>query len=333
MSHRNGLRTLAAAAAGALVTLGLVAAVVVGGLLHDGSRASASSAAPTRPVADHTTSSKLSGDSLSKLYDKVKGGVAFIQSTTAQGSATGSGVVLDTQGHILTNEHVVDGAQRLQVRVGDRGSLVSAQLVGADASKDLAVLKVDPADTGKLQALPLADSSSTAVGQSVIAIGSPYGLESTLTSGIVSALGRDIQSPGGQTISGAIQTDAAINPGNSGGPLLNSDGEVIGINAQIATESGASAGVGFAIPANLVKQSLASLESGTLNDQQTQQDQTQQDPSQQADPYATPDDGTQQTDPYASPDDGTDQTDPYGEDPTDPYGDSATPDAGGVQVY
>jgi putative serine protease PepD len=340
MTQRNGFRTLAAAAAGALVTLSLVAAIVIGGLLHDRGKNNPASSSAT-PVADASSgSSKLSSDSLSKLYQHVKNGVAFIQNTTASGADTGSGVVLDTQGHILTNEHVIDGTQKLQVRLGEHGKLVDAQLVGADASKDLAVVKVDPSQTGTLHPLPLAKASSAQVGQSVIAIGSPYGLEGTLTSGIVSALGRQIQSPSGVAIDGAIQTDAAINPGNSGGPLLNADGEVIGINAQIATQSGASAGVGFAIPADVATKALPSLESGTLNNQQTQSEQTQQtDPSQQ---QQQPQQQVDPTDPYGdgSGTDGTDPTDPYGDgsgtdgtDPTDPYGDGSGTDGTQASPY
>jgi putative serine protease PepD len=165
--------------------------------------------------------------------------------------AQGSGFVYDTSGHVVTNAHVVDGAQSVKVRFSN-GKTYGATVVGVDASTDLAVLKVDAPESA-LHALELADSSQVAVGDVVVAIGSPFGLENSVTAGIVSALGRSMQAPNGYTINGAIQTDAAINHGNSGGPLLDLDGKVIGVNAQIESESGGSDGVGFAIPSNTVK--------------------------------------------------------------------------------
>jgi len=308
----SSIRATALAGLSVLAVIGAGTVIIASGAVGEPARKTGDQPVTgSRPVSD--TSSATSG-SLAALYKSVQDGVAFIQA----GQGSGSGFVIDTQGHIVTNDHVVAEATSFQVRLGEKGKLVDATLVGADPSTDLAILKVDPAQTGPLHPLPLGDSGSVQVGQSVIAIGSPYGLSGTLTSGIVSALNRDIQSPGGQTISGAIQTDAAINPGNSGGPLLDRKGRVVGVNAQIATASGGSAGVGFAIPISIVKQAIPKLESGQGPDTQQQApDQTQVDPSQgQADPY-----GQEQTDPY-----GTDQADPYGQEQTDPYGtDQADP--------
>ena len=181
-------------------------------------------------------------------------------SGTAQ--AQGSGFVYDTSGHVVTNAHVVDGAQSVRVRFSN-GKTYDATVVGVDASTDLAVLKVD-APASALHALELADSQ-VAVGDVVVAIGSPFGLENSVTAGIVSALGRSMQAPNGYTINGAVQTDAAINHGNSGGPLLDLDGKVIGVNAQIESESGGSDGVGFAIPSSTVKSIVTQiLEDGSV---------------------------------------------------------------------
>jgi len=179
---------------------------------------------------------------------------------TGSGGGTGSGFVLDDAGYILTNEHVVEGARSVRVRFTE-GAPVSARVVGADASSDLALLKVDAGDR-KLTPLKLGSSKALKVGQSAIAIGSPYRLEGTLTTGVISAIGRSIQSPDNFTIDGAVQTDAAINPGNSGGPLLDGSGRVIGINAQIASTSGSNDGVGFAIAIDTAKDILPALKSG-----------------------------------------------------------------------
>jgi putative serine protease PepD len=168
-----------------------------------------------------------------------------------EAQAQGSGFVIDTDGHIVTNEHVVDNADSVSVRFWN-GSTYQASVVGSDQSTDLAVIKVD-APQSILHPLTLGDSSDVRVGDTVVAIGSPFGLEETLTSGIVSAVHRQMQAPNRFTINDSIQTDAAINHGNSGGPLLNSSGEVIGVNAQIAGDTGANVGIGFAIPSDTVK--------------------------------------------------------------------------------
>jgi len=164
----------------------------------------------------------------------------------------GSGFVLSTEGYILTNDHVVDGATRIEVDFND-GTLARAHVVGTDPDADLAVIQVENVDAAKLIPVNFANSDDLFIGQTVLAIGSPFGERWTLTSGIVSGKERLIQGLGGYSIGGVIQTDAAINPGNSGGPLLNLNGEVVGVNSQIATTAGSSSGVGFAIPSNLAQ--------------------------------------------------------------------------------
>ncbi|MEN0004015.1 MAG: trypsin-like peptidase domain-containing protein [Bacteroidota bacterium] len=174
----------------------------------------------------------------------------FSRDVTEIPRGTGSGFVWDTEGHIITNFHVIQGADRAQVTLGDRTTW-QAKLVGKAPEKDLAVLKIE-APEDQLIPIPIGKSSNLRVGQSVYAIGNPFGLDQTLTTGIVSALGREIESVSGIPIRDAIQTDAAINPGNSGGPLLNSSGELIGVNTAIYSPSGASAGIGFSIPVDAV---------------------------------------------------------------------------------
>jgi S1-C subfamily serine protease len=174
----------------------------------------------------------------------------FMEPVPTEGA--GSGFVIDPRGYILTNFHVVQGAQAISVTLGDR-SHFDAKFVGADERNDIALIKIEPKDR-KLNALTMGDSDNLQVGQTVLAIGNPFGFQSTLTTGIVSALGRTVQTGQTTVIDGAIQTDAAINQGNSGGPLLNSHGEVIGINSAIYTPTGTTAGIGFAIPISTAKQ-------------------------------------------------------------------------------
>ena len=177
---------------------------------------------------------------------------------------TGTGFVIDTAGHIVTNNHVVEGATRIEVNFFD-GSIYRGEIVGVDPDSDLAVIKVDRPAT-ELHPVALGDSDQAFIGEEVIAIGSPFGERWTLTTGVVSALNRDISSLSTFRIGSVIQTDAAINPGNSGGPLLNLRGEVIGVNAQILSQTGVASGVGFAIPSNLVKRVAQSLiETGTVS--------------------------------------------------------------------
>src|SRR4051794_27056265 len=209
------------------------------------------------------------------IYERVAPGVVFVRATIVQdvpspfglapssqrSEATGSGFVVDTEGRILTNYHVVAGASSVDVSfAGNRTA--RATVVGTDPSNDLAVLKVDPAGL-QLSPLDLGHSSSVRVGDPALAIGNPFGLDRTLTSGIVSALQREIRAPDGFTIDHVIQTDAAINPGNSGGPLLDAAGRVIGINSQIATSGSGSQGnigIGFAVPIDTARAELPQLE-------------------------------------------------------------------------
>ena len=179
----------------------------------------------------------------------------FGDESTTGGS--GSGFVIDREGHLLTNYHVIEGADTVQVTLAD-GSGHEAKVIGADASNDLAVIKIDvPAE--QLIPLNLGDSSGLLVGQKVLALGNPFGLERTLTTGIISSLDRSIKAKNGRTIKGIIQSDAAVNPGNSGGPLLNSRGEVIGMNTAIISQVGQSAGISFAVPINSIKRILRPL--------------------------------------------------------------------------
>lgn len=169
----------------------------------------------------------------------------------------GSGFVWDRQGHVVTNFHVVDGAEQVEVALADHTHW-RARLVGIAPEKDLAVLRID-APAERLEPLPVADSTRVRVGQTVLAVGNPFGFDHTLTTGIVSALGRTVDSPSGVRIHDVIQTDAAINPGSSGGPLIDSRGRLVGVNTAIYTTSGASAGVGFAIPAAAVMRAVPHL--------------------------------------------------------------------------
>ncbi len=202
---------------------------------------------------------------VTSVYDRVSPSVVHITSRTevfdffrgiVPREGTGSGFVWDREGHIVTNNHVIEGAQEVVIILAD-GTEAPAQLVGADAYNDLAVLKIEvPAE--KLTPVELGDSSTLRVGQRVIAIGNPFGLDRTLTTGVISALGRVIQTDAGP-LGEAIQTDAAINPGNSGGPLLDSRGKVIGVNTAIRSPSGGSVGIGFAVPVNTVKRVVPEL--------------------------------------------------------------------------
>ena len=210
---------------------------------------------------------------------------------------------------------------RSRSRSAPTGSSFPAEIVGIDPSRDLALLDVDGND---LPTLELGDSDNVEVGDDVYAIGNPYGLDHTFTTGVVSALGRELQAPDGATIEGGIQTDAAINPGNSGGPLLDADGKVIGVNSQIATggnEQGGNVGIGFAIPAKTVSEFVDQARSGDLSQQDQQQPEQQQPEQQQpVDPYG------QQGDPYGE------QADPYGQQ-ADPYGEQADPYGQQVDPY
>jgi putative serine protease PepD len=216
------------------------------------------------PVSDSQPAAATSGLSVNSIYKRTYRGVVDVKvsSQTSDGfggarsqSAEGSGFVYDTSGHIITNQHVVAGATSVHVTFWN-GKTYTAHVVGTDPSTDLAVLKVD-APSSVLYPLTLGDSNNVQVGDNVVAIGSPFGLAETVTAGIVSALHRQMTSPNNFAINDSIQTDAAINHGNSGGPLLDDQAHVIGVNAQIESDSGGSDGVGFAIPSNTIK-SIAS---------------------------------------------------------------------------
>jgi putative serine protease PepD len=250
---------------GALViALPLMGLAIGGAFTTSGNDSVAATPAPAAPTVTTSTGNVTAAarnvTDVSDLYSRVSPGVVSIDVTSAEGSGTGSGFVLDRNGYILTNDHVVDGAQTVSVHFGE-GSGVSARVIGADPSTDLALVKIDPAGR-KLTPVVLGDSKGLKVGQPAIAIGSPFRLEGTLTTGVISALGRSIQSPNGFSIDNVIQTDAAINPGNSGGPLLDATGKVVGINAQIATSTQSNSGVGFAIPIDTAKTVLTQLKSG-----------------------------------------------------------------------
>jgi putative serine protease PepD len=217
-----------------------------------------------RASATPISQPRAAAGSVSDIYARTSPAVAFIEAEGAGGGATGSGFLIDAQGHVVTNQHVVDAGERFTVRFGEEGDPIPARAVGEDPSTDLAVLEVDPDKVpAETEPLELASSAELRPGDAAIAIGSPFGLSGTITTGVISALDREIQSPNGFPISGVLQTDAAINPGNSGGPLLDAEGRVIGVNSQIA--SGASqqnSGVGFAVPVDTVKEVVPQLLEG-----------------------------------------------------------------------
>ncbi|HEX4745437.1 MAG TPA: trypsin-like peptidase domain-containing protein [Gaiellaceae bacterium] len=238
-----------------LVVAGLVATLVLGvglgvasfALLDDGDATTI-----VRQVTVQGAEPVASGDlSASAIYERASKAVVEISARGGSQQAQGSGFVYDSAGHVVTNQHVVAGSSAISVSFWN-GVQLDAELVGTDPSTDLAVLRVD-APAGLLSPLQLADSSTVRVGDPVLALGSPFGLEGTITAGIVSALHREMTAPNNFTITDTIQTDAAINHGNSGGPLLDRRGRVIGVNAQIESESGGSDGVGFAIPSSTVR--------------------------------------------------------------------------------
>ena len=262
---RRSRPTIIVASLLAAACLGAGGGAVAYSQLHD-SGSSTVVKQVTVEQADQASSAPLS---VNQVYRRAYRGVVEITVTEPATSATpfggsggtqqaqGSGWVYDTDGHIVTNDHVVDGATSIKVRFSD-GKTYSATTVGTDRSTDLAVIKVD-APSSELHPLTVGDSTQLQVGDGVVAIGSPFGLEETVTSGIVSALHRAIQGQTNFTINDSIQTDAAINHGNSGGPLLNTQGQVVGVNAQIKSDSGGNEGVGFSIPSATVKSVASQL--------------------------------------------------------------------------
>jgi putative serine protease PepD len=250
----------------------VLALALGGGYPRTPSTAPASTTTPA--VSSPTTSGHAkavanTAPSATQIYERDSAGVVSITARTPEGVDEGTGFVLNETGLILTNDHVVAGASAIQIGVGSGSSKTTreAKLLGEEANSDVALIQVNPSGLG-LKALKLGDTSTMRVGDQVYAIGNPYGLEETFTRGIVSALNREIQAPDGARISGAAQTDAALNPGNSGGPLLNTQGEVVGVNSQIASDQSSqggqpgSTGVGFAISTATVKQAVASIEGG-----------------------------------------------------------------------
>jgi len=243
------LRTVALVAALALAVAALAVGVVA--LFDDD--------AGGGEIAGSTGGKPLAATQVGRVYDAAGPAVVSVQA----GPAVGTGFVVRTDGTIVTNAHVVGAAGTAQVRFGDTGRLLEAEVLGTDPSSDLAVLRVDPGSAGRLRALRLADSGRVRVGDAVVAIGHPFGLDRTATAGIVSGVGRSIEAPDGFQIDDAIQTDAPINPGNSGGPLLDARGRVVGVNSQIATAGGGgNIGIGFAVPANTVRDVLPRLSRG-----------------------------------------------------------------------
>jgi len=258
---------------GAVVAVIGLIAIAAGVVQSDGGTTTTVAAPLTAPI--DAKGEEESGNVVNQIYKADGDGVAFIEADIESqeaesfnpfgepqpegGSATGSGFVIDGDGHVITNNHVVEGATNVSVKLGDSEKSYDAEVVGTDPGTDIALLRVDaPAD--EFHPLRLGRSSELEVGDPVVAIGNPFGLDRTVTSGIVSALQRDIQAPNGFSISHVIQTDAAINPGNSGGPLINAEGAVIGINAQIATGGGGgNVGIGFAIPIDTLRANLEQL--------------------------------------------------------------------------
>ncbi len=277
---RRLLRTPFASAllGGAVVALFGLLAISAGWVESEGGSTTTVAAPLTAPVSDSGDGGDPGdgGNIVNQIYRRDGDGVAFISAdveasepqafnpfgapeSEGGGTATGSGFVIDDEGHVLTNNHVVEDADSIEVKLGDSEESYTATVVGTDPATDVALLDVDaPADA--LHPLALGRSADLEVGDPVVAIGNPFGLDRTVTSGIVSALQRQIEAPNGFAISNVIQTDAAINPGNSGGPLINANGEVIGINSQIQTGGGSgNVGIGFAIPIDTVRAEIEQL--------------------------------------------------------------------------
>ena len=246
-----------------LVPLAALAAAGVIGGIGGGAIVAATDAEPATVTADApATPTASSSSSVASVYRRAIKGVVKVFASSGAGQGTGSGFVIDDEGHVVTNQHVVDGATTVSVTFDD-GTEADARVLGADPSTDVALLKIE--GSHDLSPLPLGSAASLEIGDPVIAIGSPFGLDGTLTTGVVSGLDREIQAPDGFGIAGVIQTDAALNQGNSGGPLLDAEGRVIGINSQIQSESGGNDGIGYAVPIETVREIVAQLkESGSV---------------------------------------------------------------------
>jgi S1-C subfamily serine protease len=269
----NPVANLLSGVLGGLIVLVLGAILIATDVIDTGDSRTVVEQAPVAQPAVETGGD---GRTVADIYRDEGRGVVFVQARGVSegsspfgfpdsqgGTATGSGFVVDDDGTILTNAHVVEGSEDVTVSFEEGGDPVDAEVKGRDPSTDLAVLKVDPDDVKELDPIPLGDSSNVSVGDPVVAIGNPFGFTRTVTTGIVSALQREIEAPNGFSIPHVIQTDASINPGNSGGPLLDARGRVIGINSQIATGGGSgSVGIGFAIPVDTAKKLLPRLREG-----------------------------------------------------------------------
>jgi S1-C subfamily serine protease len=266
--RRPRVANLVSGALGGLVVLVVGAVLIATDVIDTGDDNIVRQSTITRPAVDGDDG----GRTVADIYKAEGKGVVFVEARGVSedtifgvqpGTATGSGFVVDRDGTILTNAHVVEGASDVTVRFEERGEPVDADVKGRDPSTDVAVLKVDPDDVKGLRPLPLGDSKAVRVGDPVVAIGNPFGFTRTVTTGIVSALQRQITAPNGFPIRNVIQTDASVNPGNSGGPLLDADGRVIGINSQIATGGGrGSVGIAFAVPIDTAKSLLPKLKRG-----------------------------------------------------------------------
>jgi putative serine protease PepD len=274
VTHRNRslVANLLAGALGGLVVLAVGVVLIATDVIDTGGE--------TREVVREPAIARPGGSrdgrTVAEIYKEEGKGVVFVEASGVSGgesafglpdqggTATGSGFLVDREGTIVTNAHVVEGSTDVSVRFGENSPSVDATVKGRDPSTDLAILEIDPDEAEDARPLPLGDSKSVAVGNPVVAIGNPFGFTRTVTTGIVSALARQITAPNGFPIRNVIQTDAAINPGNSGGPLLDADGKVIGINSQIATggAGSGSVGIGFAVPIDTVKELLPKLKRG-----------------------------------------------------------------------
>jgi S1-C subfamily serine protease len=248
--------------------LGGGAAVGIGAAIDtEGETQTVVSTVSASPPAAAFDVSETEAKSVQQIYEQAGPGVVQVTSTSVvsgspffgpqSATSLGSGFVVDKDGYIVTNYHVIEDASDVEVNFSS-DDRVPAKIVGSDPSTDLAVLKID-AQASALTPLPLGNSDAVHVGDAVVAIGNPFGLERSVTAGIVSALQRDITAPNGYTIDKVIQTDAPINRGNSGGPLLNARGEVIGVNSQIESETGGNVGIGFAVPVNTVKEVVSQI--------------------------------------------------------------------------
>ena len=253
--------------ASAIIAVGTLACLVNFGATWQLRETANLASAEDTPQGINNPSSVSDEQNSIEVYKALSPGVAFI-TTSVTGAdfygqefererGSGSGSVIDNQGHILTNYHVIEGAQKLTVSLGG-DKVFPARVIGGDPDTDLAVIKIEPPREG-LTVVQLGDSEKLAVGQKVLAIGNPFGLDRTLTTGVISGLQRPIRARNGRPIDAAIQTDASINPGNSGGPLLDKFGRMIGINSQILSPAGGSVGVGFAVPVNTAKRVIPQL--------------------------------------------------------------------------